>query len=127
MLLEGLFSLLTTYTPLTSIVGTRITPSVLAKNYTVPAVTYFLVTNGSDVAMDATAISTDHVEIDTWANTYHDVKYAQQALHELLDAFTGVLSDGTVVIYTGSNDNPDFFENDSLLYRSSTTFIFQHD
>lgn len=126
MLTEGLFALLSACTPLTTLVGTRIYQVVLPKNPTVPALTYYVVDSKQDAAMDSTALVTTRVDINLWANTYHDAAYAQAAVHTLLDLFAGKLSDGTVVICTTSNDNPDFREPDSLLYRCSTTFIFQH-
>jgi hypothetical protein len=126
MLTEGLLALMNSCTPLTNIVGNRIYPVVLPKNYTVPAITFYVVTNKTDVALDYTFASTDQIEINVWANNYHDASYGQQALHTLLDMYHGTLPDGTVVLFTSSHDNPDFFEKDSLLYRCSTTFSFLH-
>jgi hypothetical protein len=124
MLTEGLFALMNGCTPLTNIVGTNIFPVVLPKSPPMPAVTFVQVSSHTLVTFNKTEISTDLIELNCWGNTYHDAAYAQAALHTLLDMYQGTLSEGTVVMYTSSTDNPDDFEKDSLLYRCRTTYSF---
>jgi hypothetical protein len=126
MLLEGLYTLLQSCTPLTNIVGTRIYPLVLPKNYTVPAVTFGQVSSTTEVHLDRTYVETTSVDINSWALTYSDAAKAQDAINTLLSMYQGTLSDGTVVLYTQSSTHPDEFEHDSLLYRCTTTFTIQH-
>lgn len=124
MLVEGLYALLTNSTALKAIVGNRITMSVLPKNPTFPAITFKVISGVPTINLDQTATTVSRVEIDCWAMNYLPAAQAQQALHTLLDGFIGTLPDGTSVIYTTTQDGPDFYEPDSLLYRSSLDVFF---
>lgn len=119
---EGIYNLLATDPTITPLVSGRVTPVILPKSPALPAITFFLVVSTSVVNLDATAVNTVRVEIDAWSKSYLEAKQIQAALHNLLDGWSGTLSDGTRVLEASSNDNPDFFEKDSLLYRASTTF-----
>jgi hypothetical protein len=124
MLCEGLYSLLSGSAELTAIIGNRITPAVLPKNPTFPAITFQQISDRTTVNLDGSATNVVRIEIDCWAQTYLAAAQAQKALHDLLDGYTGTLSDGTVVKYTGSMQGPDIFEHDSLLFRTSVDFFF---
>jgi hypothetical protein len=126
VLVEGLYSLLAGSSALAAIVGGRITPVVLPMNPSVPAVTFTQISSRTLVTFNRAEISVDQIEINVWANTYHDAAYGKQALHALLDLYQGTLNEGTVVMYTSSTDGEDDFEKDSLLYRCRTTYTFVH-
>ena len=74
--------------------------------------------------MDGSAETVKRIQFDAWGTTYADVKNIQQALHNLLDGFSGVLSDGTAVRGTFRGVELDEFENDSLTYRTLTEYSF---
>ena len=126
MLLDGLNALMSGYAPLTNVVGSQMYLVMLPATYSAPALTYYLVSNRTEVALDKTATSMDTVDINVWAANYHDAALGRQALHALLDGYQGTLSDGTVILYTASQDNPDQYELDTRLYRCSTSFTFTH-
>lgn len=126
MLIEGVYSLLTTCAPLTAIVGSRVTAVVLPKNPVFPAVTFLGISGRTDVALDQSAISDSRIEVNVWSKSYLTAAAGQQALHDLFDGYSGTLSDGTRVIGTTSSDNPDFYESDSLLFRCSSDFTFSN-
>lgn len=126
MIMEGLYSLLQSCTPLTNIVGTRIYPIVLPKNYTTPGITFSQVSSNTEVHMDRTYVETTSVDISCWALTYSDAAKAQAAVESLLTLYQGTLADGTTVLYTQCSTHPDEFERDSLLYRCISTVTFQH-
>jgi hypothetical protein len=127
MLVEGLFTLLNSYAPLTAIVSTCVTQVVLPLNYTTPALTYSVVsTNQEAISNMGTFQTRQAVEINIWSTVYHDIAYGKAALHALLDTYHGTLPDGTVVLYTDAKDIPEMFEEDSRLYRGGITFTFLH-
>ncbi len=126
MLVEGIYTLLMGYAPLATIVSDRISPIILPKNPQLPAVTYFEVVSSASIGMDSTALTTSHVQVDVWALDYLTAKRGCDAIHSLLDGFSGTLSDGTVVKTVTSTDIPDIFEKDSLYYRCGTTYSVQH-
>lgn len=126
MLVEGVYNLLTTNVALTAMVSDRVFALIIPKNPIVPAVTFYVVSNRTEVNLDRSAISFDSIEINVWAKTYLSAKSGQDILHTLLDAYKGTLSDGTRVLMVSSNDIPDFYEKDSLLFRSGTTFVFSN-
>ena len=126
MIIDGINAAMSACTALTDIVGQYIYLVALPAGYTVPAVTYYVVSSPTALTLDGVAINTTAVDINVWANSYHHAARGQQALHELFDGFSGPLPDGTNVLITTSQDAPDQYEQDTRLYRCTTTFYFQH-
>jgi hypothetical protein len=124
MLEEGIVAAIQGDASLNAVIAERITPFILPKNPTLPAVTFFTVVDSNDVNLDKTATTKTDVQVDFWAKTYLEAKQGRKLLTDLFDGFTGQLPDGTYVREVVSHSNPDFYEKDSLLYRSSTTFTF---
>jgi len=82
------------------------------------------VVDTNDVTFEGVAITDDHIEVNTWGNSYSDADTAMQAIHALFDNYQGALSDGTRILSTTSTTHPDMYEQDSELFRCCCTFQF---
>jgi hypothetical protein len=127
MLMEGLYSLFQSCVPLNAIVNGRIYVMVLPKQYVVPAVTFSQVSSSTEYHLDRTFVETCSIDVNFWAKTYSEAAKAQDAIEFLMSMFTGVLPDGTVVLFSQVSTHSDQFEPDSLLYRCTSTLTIQHD
>lgn len=124
MLVEGIYNAMLNDPALNGLVAGRVTPSPLPKDPVLPAITFFEISDTTEVCLDGVALTSTNIEVDVWAKSYLEVKRGQKMLHDLFDGFVGTLSEGTRVLVTTSHNNPDFYEKDSLYHRSSTTFTF---
>ena len=124
MLEQGLTTLLNASTSITALIGDRLYPVFVPQSPTYPCLSYQVISGSSSYSMDGSAETVKRIQFDAWGTTYADVKNIQQALHNLLDGFEGVLSDGTAVHGTFRGVELDEFENDSLTYRTLTEYSF---
>lgn len=126
MLTEGIVALLNASAPLKAMLSGGVSPVVLPKNSPLPAITYYGVSGKKDAALDRAAVSTDSIDVNAWAKTYSTAKQIQAQIHQLLDGYSGTLSDAdaTRVVAVTGNDTPDSFDQDSGLYRCTTMYSF---
>ena len=96
-------------------------------NMVYPYLTYQVVTAApSDYTLGGPEIEYKRFQFDVYAKEGTDAnKIVLKALHRLLDKFTGMLSDGTRVLFASRVNHMDNFEGDGDTYRSVSEYEFQ--
>src|ERR1700688_5129442 len=107
MLQDGLFNLLANASSITSLVGTPTTRAdkrtgifkvQMPEGAPLPAVAFFQIAGESLFSMDGPdALRFDRFQFSCQAKTPQDAATLQRAVRRLLENFTGVLIDGSVV------------------------------
>lgn len=127
MLEQGINALLQSATSITSIVGTGgIYPVLVPEGSSYPCLSYQVVTGASDFSLDGTFETEKTIQFDAWGKAYADTKSIQNALHQLLDGFSGALADGTLVNGAFRGLELDDFESDARVYRALTEYTFHY-
>lgn len=106
MLQEGLYSLLSGSSSITSLVGTRIfavdaPPDLVdaagSANY--PCITYSCVGGSGDPTMITTGVDRQRIELNALSfNSYKEAATIRAAIRKLLDGWSQLLGDGTNVL-----------------------------
>ena len=127
MIEQGITTLIVSDAGMNAVIGSGcLYPVQLPENPTYPCLSYQVVSSFSDYSTDGSAEITKRIQFDGWGNAYADCKAIQAALHQLLDAFKGTLSEGTVVLGTFRGVEIDFFEQYSRVYRTMTEYVFHY-
>ena len=88
-----------------------------------PALTYQVISSQPDATLDGASNVTEYrIQYDAWGKTYTGVKAVQDALRQVLDGYSGLLSDGTVVFDVIRDTASDLYEPDSRLYRVTSDY-----
>lgn len=124
MIQQGIYSLLTGSTDITSLIGARVTFVTLPLTPVFPAVTVTDISQVTDSLMRGPGLTAKRLRFDCWGKLYTDAKNLQTAIMNLFFGFNGTLSDGTVVQETSLGNAIDFYENDARVYRSMVEFVF---
>lgn len=122
MIEQGLFSLLSSTSSITALVGNRISPVLLPTGSAYPALTYQIVGSSSEPTFSTSGFQRLRVEINCWSDRYLDAVTLRDTVTAALDGFQGVLSDGTYLQNVQSLQTIDFFESDSRSYRAMAEF-----
>lgn len=109
-----------------ALVGNRIYPVTIPEGSALPCLSYQVISGASDYSMDGSAETEKTFQFDAWGKAYADVKAIMQALHSVLDGFSGTLSDGTEVTGTFRGIELDDFESEARVYRSLTEYTFHY-
>lgn len=95
---EGLFDYLSNHAGLSALVGSRIYPSVLPQDPTLPAVTYFRVSTPRERAFKRSLLPQGMFQLDCWATTYPDAKDVAEQVRLALDMYRGTMGTETVLV-----------------------------
>lgn len=119
----GIYSLLTADATLSALVGTRIYPVFIPESAETPCLSYQLVSSSVDLNLDRTVVREKRIQFDAFAPTYAVVKQIQTALADILEGYSGTLSDGSTVIDCSPGVSLDDWEV-SRDYRVTAEYVF---
>lgn len=110
MLQEGLTNLLLNTDPVKSILAARkppkpneplgagVRPTTMPEGYALPAIVYREIHGDGLMTMDGPDVMQfSRMEFGCYGNSYSESKVLARAVRQLLEGFTGVLSEGTVI------------------------------
>lgn len=125
MLLESsVMNYLLTYTGLTALTSTRITPVVLPTPATYPAVTFQTIAAEEDLVMGlGDGITVSRLQIDCWGQSYGSVKGIATQIKNAFKNFTGDMK-GTQIVCIKLVNEIDAFT--STVFRTTLEFEFQY-
>jgi hypothetical protein len=129
MLSEGLVNLLLTTDPVKSLLAARkpakpnepagagIRPSTMPEGYPLPAIVYREIHGDGLMTMDGPdALQFSRMEFGCYGKTYAESKILARGVRQILEAFTGALSDGTVIGTMQRVGEVDAFEDAPFVY-----------
>jgi Protein of unknown function (DUF3168) len=103
--------------------GQRVRPMLLPEGTNFPAIVYQVVATNPLTSMDGVnALQMKRMQIDCYGQTAVAAKTLAQAVHNALDGYRGVLSEGTVVQSCLPNQDVDEFEFDPQVFRVACDF-----
>lgn len=124
---EALYAKLTSAANLTELVSNRVYPVKLPQNPTLPAITYQRVSTSRYHTHDTgfSGLARPRFQFDCYASSYLGAKNLLEALRATLEGFSGYV--GTTRIQGALSQNEtDFYEDVSGLYRRSIDFMIHH-
>lgn len=125
-ILSGLYSLLRGNAGLAAIIGDRITPVLLPEGQQLPAMTYQVVGGTSSPTFESAGMQKLRIQFDFFADaengSFDDAMNARDAHRQLLNGYTGSLTDGTYLQRATLIQYIDHFDNDARQYRCSAEY-----
>jgi len=126
----GIYSLLCSFSRLTAIVGTRITPVILPEWQARPAMTFTGVGGSSRPTFNSYGEDSKRVQFDFYADaengTFDDATDARDILRTYLDGYSGLLSDGTYLQMAEHIQPLDQFNNDARNFRCAAEYYLHY-
>ena len=124
---KGLRNLIINDSTVGPLVGNqRVRPVMLPEGSDLPAIVYTVVATTPLTSMDGVnALQTKRVQLDVYAANAPAAKQLAAALHNLLDAYKGTLSEGTKVLSCLPDQDVDSFEYDPQMYRIACDFTIK--
>lgn len=123
MIEQGIYSLLANDATIKSLVANRIYPVLLPTNVAYPAISYQDISASSGATMDGSGERMKRIQFSIWSKAYADGKAVQAAIRNLLDGYSGTLSDGSVLQNVRADNELDGYEKDLLLFQAVIDFI----
>jgi hypothetical protein len=127
MIEVGLVALLNADPDISALVATRIYPVLLPPNAPAsgfPALTYQVAGGVSEPTFETSGPIKLRMQFDCWGKNYSDAAMLRKTLVQVLNGYTGILSDGTELNDSIFIQPIDFYEQDTLLYRCAVEFYF---
>lgn len=116
---KRIYAVLTGYTGVSALVGTRVYPLVLPQKCTFPAISYLRVSGGQQMNLSGySRLEAPRIQVDAWAESYGQAK-------DLAAAIRAALLSATDFKVSDISDR-DLFEDSSALFRVSTDFTVWH-
>lgn len=123
MLVEGLFSVLTSDSAITGIVGDRVYPLLMPQSGTIPAIVYSQIGRREDVSLcSADGKIRATIQIDSYSKQYRTSKMLADAVRSVLVDFTGAMGDARVATVI-LDQELDLDDPEPGLFRVSQTFF----
>lgn len=128
MLEAGLESLLRADTTFAALVGTRIYPvQGPPSNPTYPYVVYQNAPSPATAyTFEGRRLQDKTIQFDVYARTYKEGKVIFAAIEGVLSGFSGLLPDGTRVLFATQVNEMDNFDKDQRSYRSVCEYQIQY-
>ena len=132
---KAIYSRLIGYTTLTNSVGTRIAPLEARNTWSLPYVTYQVISDPPTHAMlqDAT-IYNPLVQVDAWAETYSGVKNIAKQIKTRLRDYGGTITVSSTslviqrIFYEGESEMKEIdMETQEVTFRIMQTYRIWHD
>lgn len=131
MIESGIVALISDDAGIVALIGTRVYAVLVPETVTYPCLSYQVVSSVSNYTIDRKEFGQKRIQFDCWANRYSDAEAVKQALRNVLDMYSGTLTDGTRVLGTFREVEIDFFEANSGvsgnpgIYRRLCEYSFQ--
>lgn len=127
---EGIYSYLTTYAGLVSLIGTRVYAFRIPQEATLPCMTYQRISTPRRLTHDTSGAGNDlsypRFQFDCWATTYASAKAIADQLHAALNGRKGTTG-GVMVRGALIADERPSYEPEANLYRVSCDYIIWHN
>lgn len=111
----------------------RMYPDLLAEGVTLPALTYQMISDVSELTEDGDCgLYIDRIQIDAWANSAVDRATLGDAVRTLLHGYSGMIGGGSPITGTPTcvvqwDNSIDEYEPDRLQYRRVMDFKIAHN
>ena len=114
---QALYTRLSGYSGLTSLVSTRIYPNVLPQGVTYPAVSYHRVSTVRNSAMGSDiGVASPRFQLDAWGATYSDALSVKAQLKSAMERWTGTV-DSVEVLDTYIMNEYDLYDSTVPIHR----------
>jgi len=128
MISDGIFTLLSTNSGVSALVGTRVYPMRLPTAPTLPAITYKVVGGQSDETLSTSGMQKQRWEFNCFGATYSDANKTREAVRQALNGpIRTTLVDGEYLQECELIQYVDFDEPDALQYRCMVEFYLWFD
>ena len=128
---EGLFTYLSTYAGLVSLISTRVYPFRVPQSATMPCMTYQRVDTPRVLTHDTSGTGSDlahpRFQFDTWAATYSSAKAINDQIRAALNGKKSTIATGVSINAAMVSDEHPSFEPETNLYRCSSDYIIWHN
>ena len=126
MIETSLHSYLANAQTLVSACAGRIEPVRLPNDPSLPTLTYQVISTTPDATLDGpSGFMEKRIQFSSWGECYGDAKALDEALRTVLDGFSGLQPDGTLIFNVMLDTAADLYEPDSKLYHVSTDYKVQ--
>lgn len=126
MIEEGVNQLLSADAALSALVGSSIYPVLVPEQTTWPCVSYQVASSVTDYTVDGAAETAKRMQFDCWGLTYASTKQVQTAVSNVLDGFTGLLPDGTVIKGAFRGVDLDAYDSGHRVFRALVEYVFHY-
>ena len=126
MIEQGIVSLLNANAPLMATINRCIYPVFVPQDASYPCLSYQVISTTASYDFQGESTTESRIQFDAWAEDYMNCKTIQKALRAVIDAYDGVLSEGTRVLGAFRSLETDFFEPDSRMYRALSEYTFHY-
>lgn len=123
---SALQKLITSSAGFTALASTRLYPVLLPDEAKLPAATYQTISAIPIYALEGRINLTQYrVQIEVFATTYTGAKGLAAAISDVIDAYSGVLADGSRFDSVTLESYTDLYQSDARVYSVSTDWIIQ--
>jgi predicted site-specific integrase-resolvase len=116
---EGIYSYIQTKSGVTSLVSTRVYPSNMPQDFTLPAIVYFRVSSERQHEARESSVTQGKAraryQFDCMAETYDGAKALGEALRIAMDGYIGLMGSNTVQACSLENDR-DIYDSELDIY-----------
>jgi hypothetical protein len=127
---EGLYTYLSTYAGLVSLVSTRVYPFVIPEGATLPCVTFQRIDTPRELTHDTSGIGSSlahpRFQFDAWATTLSSAKAIGEQIRAALSGKTGSIATGVTINASLVDNERPSYEAETKLFRNSLDFIIWH-
>lgn len=124
---EGIKNLLLADPGVAALIGTRITALILPPDSTCyPALTFQNISSPPpQFTLDGHEVDYMRLQFDAFGTSYGDAKRVLNAVRNVLNAFSGALSDGSRILFAYEAQSIDHFENNTRVYRALSEYVIE--
>lgn len=121
---SGIQKRLVTDHGVSALISSRVYPVLMPDDPTLPAATYQRASTVRDYTTTGpVSLSRIRLQVDSWGRTYADVKALDAAIRVCLEAFSGMLPDGTYVDSIQIDSSQDLYDGSARYFRISTDYL----
>lgn len=128
---EGLFTYLSTYSGLTTLISTRIYPDFIPVGATMPCATYQRIDTSRDLTHDTSGIGNDlahpRFQFNSWATTKSSAKAINDQFRVALNGKKGTIATGVSINCALVANERYAYEPDTQLHSYMSDFIIWHN
>lgn len=128
---EGLFSYLSTYAGLVSLIGARVYPDRIPQGATLPCLVYQRIDTARDLSHDTSGIGSDlahpRFQFNAWATTKSSAKAINEQVRSALNGKRGTIATGVSINAALVADERYRYETETTLHTYESDFFIWHN
>jgi hypothetical protein len=128
---EGLYTYLTTYAGLVSLISTRVYIQAMPQGVTLPCMTFQRVSTPRSHTHDTGGAGNDlaspRFQFDAWATTQKSAKAIADQIRAALNGKKGTIATGVSINAALVNDEVPSYESDTKLFRVRSDYVIWHN